>query len=129
MAKDLTKILVFYLCMNIILYIGGVNVINDNEEIMGFFIDTEATDTNIVISDELDGLIPIAPEQKGTGFLEFVDSLGGVKNIITFMVNIMFTPLGLFTGAGLPTEIVLSFGVPLMVVLFMGVAYFFRSGS
>jgi len=135
MAQILVKALLVLLCINVVLYTGGVRVVgSDGESFLSDFVDIN--DTQVVVSNQLGDALPTQLEGGG-GFLagvvagieRFIDSIGAVKKVIFFIVNIVFTPLGLFMAAGMPQIITLMIGVPLMVVLFLGVAYFIRSGS
>lgn len=133
MVTSFTKILVIYFCINALLFTGGVRVIGgDSLDILNDFINVNQTGSGqVVVSSNLVGTLPESLEESGTvsQTLQFVDSIGAIKKFVGFIVNIVFTPLGLFAGAGVPNNIVLIAGVPLMMLLWVGVAYFIRSGT
>ena len=98
---------------------------------MNKFINVTTYQENEILqeSNQLSESIDQPLVRSGTGILEFIDSIGAVTSFITFLLNLIFTPLGLFTGAGLPPIVGLLIGVPLIVILSIGMAYFIRSGS
>jgi len=116
-----SKILVLMLSINIFLYLGGVqlfdndileNIVNiNNEQVTSYSdiqdaapLDTQAS-TNSFASDS-------------NGF-SFFDALNVSWAFILFLLNLIFAPIGLLVVAGLPLIVQLALGVPL------GVAYFF----
>lgn len=131
MANGLTKVFLVYLSINLLLYVGGVRVVgDDNSDFVSQFInETSYNEGAIDLSDGLTDTMPTTLEQSGTNFLDFIDALGAVKRFVFFVVNIVFTPLGLFVSAGMPQAVTLLVGMPLMVSLMLGIAYFIRSGS
>lgn len=133
MASSFAKLIVIYFCINAILFTGGVRVIGgDATDLLDDFINVNATaNGSISVNAEFVDTMPTTLEKSGffSQTLEFVDSIRAVKRVISLFINIMFAPLGLFTGAGLPADMVLIIGVPLMILLWIGGAYFIRSGS
>lgn len=132
MAADLTKALQIYIAICLLLYVGGVRVIGgDNFDIVDNFIEANATDDgHVVVNADFVDSLPTTFEKSGSSqVLDFIDSLGTLGQLIGFIINIVFTPLALFTSAGMPTDIVLLVGIPIMISLFLGIAYFIRSGS
>lgn len=131
MAATLVKALMLLLSINLLLYVAGVRVVGgDNEDFVSNFLNTtEYAEGRTVAPDNFKNTLPTSLEQSGTGILDFIDSLGAVKRFIFFVVNIVFTPLGLLMSTGMPKLVVLLIGMPLMTMVFLGVAYFIRSGS
>lgn len=132
MATSLIRILIIYLAINTLLFMGGVRVIGeDNQNIMDRFIDSQSVLQNnqVVVSSEINASLPRTFTQSGSSLLQFIDSIGAIVEWIIFVINIVFTPLALLTSAGLPTGITLMFGIPIMISLFGGIAYFLRSGN
>lgn len=131
MAQPLFKLVILLVAINTLLYIGGVRIIgDDSSNLLDNFIEINKTgDGQAVVSPDLIDKLPTTFKQSASGISDFVDSIGAVGKFIAFIVNIVFTPLGLFTSAGMPLNIVLLIGLPLMVGLFLAVAYFIRSGG
>lgn len=134
-ATPLMKAVLLMVSINILLYVAGVRVISDdNTNLMGQLIEIdnitgELSNDNIVVKDTLREGLPASLEETGANVLNFIDSVGAIKDFIFFVINIVFTPLGLFIGAGMPQAITMMIGIPIMMVLFLGVAYFIRSGN
>ena len=131
MAKEFTKIIIVLLCINVLLFLGGVRVIDDNDAFLNKFFNTDSylDDGVLVVSEDLSGSVDQPLQRSGTGILEFIDSIGAVLSVITFLLNIVFTPFGLFMGAGLPPMLGLIIGVPMIALMTIGLAYFMRSGT
>lgn len=125
------KAIMLLLSINLLLYVAGVRVVGgDNENFVNQFVNTSAyEDGRLVVDSGLNNTMPSSFQESGGDFLDFIDSLGAIGSFILFIVNIVFTPLGLFVSAGLPADLVLLIGVPIMVSMLLGVAYFIRSGS
>jgi len=131
MAKDFVKVITVMICINILLFVGGVRVIEDNDVFMNRFIDTNTyrNSSQVITSNQLENSVNQPLVASGTGVLDFIDSIGAVTSFISFLINIIFTPLGLFMGGGLPAELTLIVGIPMLGLLVLGVAYFIRSGA
>lgn len=132
MAADLTKALQIYIGICLLLYVGGVRVIGgDNFDIIDNFVEANETSTgHVIVNPDMVDSLPTTFEKSGSSqVLDFIDSLGTLGSMIAFVINLVFTPLALFTSAGMPGDIVILIGVPIMIGLFLGIAYFIRSGS
>lgn len=131
MATSFTRIILVLLSINVLLFIGGVRVIDDNDAFMNMFIDTgDYNERGVLnVSSDLTSSVDQPLQRSGTGILEFIDSIGAVLSVITFVLNLIFTPFGLFMGAGLPPMVGLIVGVPMVALMVLGLAYFMRSGS
>ena len=126
-------VIMLILSINILLYIGGVRLVDgDTDSFLGKFIDTDQYSTNgtVTITQDFEETIPRSFKESGSGgLLSFIDTLGAVVDFCIFIVNILFTPIGLFVGAGLPAEVGLMIGLPLVFGLVFGLIYFIRSGN
>lgn len=131
MATGLVKALLILLSINLLLYTAGVRLVgSDNSNFVSQFLDdTALVDGRVQLNQDFNNTLPTTLEESGSGLLDFIDALGAAKRFIFFIINIVFTPLGLFVSAGMPQAIVLLVGMPLVLVLVLGVAYFIRSGS
>lgn len=142
-ATGLGKIIMVIICINVLLYVGGVRVIDNTGSASCNGNDVVCNTIGSVINDNGNGVdindgaggigSSISSDFKAsataTGDDSFVDNLVAVKDFITFLFNIIFTPLGLLTGAGMPSEVVILFGIPLLTIIVLGMAYFIRSGA
>lgn len=127
MNFNIQKALIFLACINIVLFVGGVRVV-DNAA-LDSIIDTDTYENNdtVKMSDNFKSSVPQNFEKTGeTDGLSFIDTLQGVKGMVLFLVNIIFTPIGLF--ASLPPIAGLMLGVPIVVGTVMSLIYFIRSG-
>jgi|SRR6056297_3453668 len=128
MNFTLQKAIIIIACLNIVLFVGGVRVIEDNNVLNNFINMDDYNDNNtITVSDDFRGSVPENFENTGaTEGLSFIDVLRAVSGFIIFMVNIIFTPIGLF--ATLPSIVGLMVGVPLLIATVISLLYFVRSG-
>lgn len=132
-SVNFAAIIVIIISINILLFVGGVRVVgDDSNSFLNRFVNQDKYTNNgtLELSDSLKNTVPTSySESSGSGLLSFVDALGAVISFLVFLVNIIFTPIGLFTGAGLPVEVGLIVGIPLVVMLIFGIIYLIRSGS
>ena len=134
MVSPLTKGIIILLCINLFLFFGaGIRLVDDGGNgFMDRFIDTDVYDSSgqvVLTEDGIKSTVNDDFQKSGTELLSFIDTLGAIKSFITFLVNIIFTPIGLFTAAAIPASVGLIVGVPFITLLIMGVAYFIRSGN
>jgi len=128
MNFNLQKAVVLILCLNIVLFIGGVRVV-ENDSFLNRVIDMNEYQNNntVGVSDNLQESIPTNYEETGgTSSISFIDTLGAVKDFLSFIVNIILTPLGLFFT--LPAVASLVIGVPILIAGVIAFIYFIRSG-
>ncbi len=127
-GTTLMKIMIIMLCINSLLYISGVRVIDTTNDFMSNFIDT---DTNQSVSGDLEEVTNSLKDYTGSagGIANFIDAINAVRSFINFVVNIVLAPFGLFIGGGIPQSIAIIIGLPLILIMLMGVAYFMRSGG
>lgn len=131
MASSFLKVLILYMAINSLLFIGGVRVVEDqNLNMMNQFIDTDSYSnlSLVVASDEFVDSIPKNGTVVSKTF-NLVDAIASVGRWLDFLINILFTPLGLLSNTNMPKELVLSIGVPLIISIVGGFAYFLRSGT
>jgi len=130
MVSSFTRTIMVLICINLLLFVSGVRVIDDNDAFIGRFISVDKyQDDNVLeVNSDFRGTVDKPLQRSGGGLLQFIDAIGAVTSFITFLINIVFTPLGLFMGMGLPPVVGLLIGVPLLALLVIGLAYFIRSG-
>jgi hypothetical protein len=128
---NLFGMIMIILCINIVLYTAGVRVVSDEgQNVMEQFIDSDAytDEQRLQLADSYVNSVPRSFENSGSGgLLSFIDNLRAVKGFVLFMVNIIFTPIGLF--ANLPSAIGLMVGLPLTMGAVISLIYFIRSGA
>jgi len=101
---DLTKILLLVLCINIMLYVGGVRTFEG--DLISYTLKTSGSleDDNFTVhelNDEMTGIIPTNPETAeaktgDSGGFNLIDGLYMGWSIIAFILNILTAPLGIF---------------------------------
>jgi len=118
------------LMINLLLFVNGVRVIEeDNNNFLNKFINLEQYEntSNLQTSQDLVDAVPKNFQESGTGgFLQFVDALKTISSFVIFLVNIVFTPVGLFVAGGLPPIIGLILGIPLLVAGIFGIIQLVR---
>jgi len=125
---NLFGIVIFLVCMNSLLFVGGVRVVdNDSSAFLENFVNIN--NNTLSVSENFSRVAPSRLQDGGSGdFLGFIDVIKTVSGFIIFMVNIVFTPIGLFTGTGLPFIFGILLGLPLLVIGVISLIYFVRSG-
>lgn len=131
MAPGLVKAMMLLLSINLLLYVAGVRVIGtDNVDFINEFVnETALREERIEVQGGYKDTLPTTLEESGSSLLDFIDSLSAIKTFVIFLINIIFTPVGLLISAGLPQTITLLIGMPIMFAGIVGMAYFIRSGS
>jgi hypothetical protein len=125
----MSRMVLIYVCVNVVLYGAGVKVV-ENEQFLDRFVDFDSEGEVRGVDEDFKGSTPETFDQEGGGsdVLSFIDSVGAVSDFIFFILNIIFTPLGLFFSLGLPPIVGLIFAVPLLVAGVLSVMTFVRSG-
>lgn len=121
-----------YVSISIFLFVGGVRVVQtDTSSFLGNFIDMNSYDNGtIAASSNFENTVPTSYSKSGSGsLLSFIDAVGAVKNFLIFMVNILFAPIGVFIGSGIPQIVAIFIAVPLLVGGVLAFIYFIRSGN
>lgn len=131
MAPGLVKAMMLLLSINLLLYVAGVRVVGtDNVDFINEFVnETALREERIEVQGGYKDTLPTTLEESGSSLLDFIDSLSAIKTFVIFLINIIFTPVGLLISAGLPQTITLLIGMPIMFAGIVGMAYFIRSGS
>ena len=127
-GTTLMKIMIIMLCINSLLYVSGVRVIDTTNDFMSKYIDTS---TNQSVGGDLKDVTDSLKDYTGSasGIPNFIDAINAVRSFINFVINIVLTPFGLFIGGGLPQNVAIIIGLPLILIMLLGVAYFMRSGG
>lgn len=132
MRANLFVILMIYMSISIFLYVGGVRVVEaDTTSFLDKFIDVNAFNNgSIAVSKEFEDAVPSSySESAGGGILSFIDVLGSIKSFLVFMVNVLFSPIGLFVGSGIPSQLAIFIALPLLIAGVLAFIYFVRSGQ
>lgn len=121
------------LTMNLLLFSMGVRVIDNNAFLDNFIdVNTFNNDGTVSISGDLINASPRNYDDTRGGIvsntLSFIDVLGAIKDFLIFLVNILFTPVGLFVGSGVPVLVTLLVGVPMVVAGVISLIILIRSG-
>ncbi len=132
MASALFNAIIVLLCVNIVLFITGVRVIDtgSTDNFLGQFVTNTGSLVNETLqtSTSFDETIPDSFVKTGTGtsFFSFIDPIGAIIRAAIFMVNITLTPLGLFGDFGFPNVMQWMIALPLLVIGFLGFLFFVR---
>lgn len=125
------KIVIIMICMNTLLYLNGVRVIDTTPDYMEQFIEINGTQGNITLKGSLqnatESMGDLADSGGGAGIFTFIDPVRSILDVVKLFVNLTLTPFGLFRG--MPYQIGLLIGLPLLLISILGVAYFLRSGN
>jgi len=132
-SGSLFTVVMIYLAISTFLYLGGVRVVeNDTESFLDNFIDIEkyANEGVLAPSSDLESTVPTSYTESGadTG-LNFIDVITAIQGFLIFIANIIFSPLGLFIGSGLPPLIAMLLALPLLVAGVFGLISFVRGIS
>ena len=124
-----SKILILVLTINIFLYLGGVQLFDN--DILDRFVDIDGDE--VTGYSEIEAAIPIdaAPStnnfvSEATGSFSFFDALNVVWDFFKFMLNLIFAPIGLLVAAGLPLVVQLALGVPIGLGYIFGLLMLIR---
>jgi len=130
MAKvNIFMIVMVLLSINVVLYTAGIRVVEDSS-VIDQFVDTDQYEINssVKVTDDFSDTVSGNFRVSGANsFLQFIDTLGAVQKFIVFIINIVFTPLGLFME--LPGAVALMFGVPMMIAGVLAIIFFIRNGD
>lgn len=127
MNFNLQKALLLIACLNLVLFVGGVRVVEDSA--IDSFIDVDSYKENSTLSvdEQFKNSVPQNFEKTGeSSTLNFIDTLQASSSFLIFVVNIIFTPIGLF--ATLPSSVALIVGLPILIASVISLLYFIRSG-
>lgn len=129
---EMTKPLFITLMLNLFLVVGGYGLFDAG--VVEDFVQLNNGDEVGETSEDLKNTLPsqdsFLQDVPGGGALsQFFDSLGLVKDFITFAVNIALAPIALLVDAGMPNIVRVFVGVPLLFFNGFGVISFVRSGN
>jgi hypothetical protein len=136
---NLFGVVMILLVINIFLYAGGVKVV-ESEGFLARFVDVPDQE-NLLYSDQTltvssgcenneclkDAVPTTLQDTGGSGVLTFIDAIKTIFDFVLFLVNIVFTPIGLFMN--MPSIIGLMLGVPLLFAGVFGIVSLVRSGA
>lgn len=118
-----------YLAISTFLFLGGVRVVeSDSSQFISNFVDVEAYEQGVIDpSGGLENTVPTTFTESGadTG-LSFIDIITAIQDFLIFVANIIFSPIGLFIGSGIPVPIALIISLPLLVSGVFGLIAFIR---
>lgn len=129
----LLKVLIMVVTINIMLYLGGFALF-DNDIFDQVADVNEGTGQVIGFGGELSDSVP-SDAQASTGLVSdvtgfsFFDALNIVWSFILFMLNIIFAPIGLLVGTGMPLAVQLMLGIPVAMAYIFGIIVLIRGGG
>jgi len=133
MAQSTSKLLIFFICINIALYIGGFRVIHD--DFLDNFFSYDKGAEELILTDGSEDLrtatptdLSVASAEESTSGWKLTDVFRTLWGFISFLINTIFMPLAFFTDTslGLPWPIKVLFGGPLTVAYLLAVISWFK---
>lgn len=137
---DLTKPAFIVLSINIMLVVGGIQILDAG--VVGDFVDITQSDSDQYysydadrtridgVSSELNNSLPQDQQsfiQDPVGqTLSLFDNIGLIKDAILLLFNIVLAPIGILTAAGVPGIAKVFIGLPLLFFNTMGMVSFIR---
>lgn len=121
---DGKNLILFLLCINIMLYLGGYNLVNDP---LSSLIDkSKLSDGTVSYNEDLQETFP---QQTVEGVssetsIGFVDGLGVIWDFIKILFNLVTSVFALLIS--FPTIITLMFGLPIGVLYILVIVSFIR---
>lgn len=130
------KILVLVLIVNSFFYLSGFHLF-DNDILTRFVSLDEDHILDYAHGDSGEAIGSALPSDAttggtlttGTGGFSFVDALALVWDVIKFLLNIIFAPIGLLVAAGFPLFVQLGLGLPLGAAYIFGLIVLLRGGG
>jgi hypothetical protein len=127
---SVAKILMFVIALNVFLYLSGYNLFD--HDILDRFVDIK--ENNVVdyaggetgISDSIPEQATAGSLTAGTEGFSFIDALAITWDVIKFLLNIIFAPIGLFVAAGFPLIVQLGLGLPIGIAYILGLIKLLR---
>lgn len=128
MASAFFNAIIIMLCVNIVLFVAGVRVIDDgsNTNFISQFIDTDVNES-LKTSTSFNDQVPNSFIKTGNSGLSFafIDPIAVAVKGIIFFINIVLTPIGLFGDSGFP--VVLQWMLlPITIIGYLGLIFFLR---
>lgn len=135
-------IIIFLLCVNLALYVGGFELvqINGTPFIERFvqFEDCDDSDPGVVcepvdINDDIESALP--DQEKGAISRAFewvgnvLDPVLMIMQLFALLINVILAPIAIFTINGMPIVAKLFLGVPITVMYYLSLAWFIRGGD
>jgi len=126
---DARDILIFLISLNVLFYVFGYRAF-DNDILTNVFDKAKLDNGNLAISSQVDSATPKEVKQ---GFvLEvaqiFFDGLALVWDFIKLLLNLVTSPLVIFTGTLHPT-IALMISAPILIAYILSLILLMRSGG
>ena len=133
---NVKSIVLFILCISIVLHIAGYTAIPYTPTDAGFlenFIDLgdESNPQSIQMSNNMTDTLDAITNPSGgvieTTLMAAINVIKMLKEFLKLLVNIAVAPLVLFVGIrGIPFNVALMLGLPILVAYFLAIAYFIR---
>ena len=127
----LVKILLIYFGINLLLYAGGVRFTDTG--VFGDLVNASNTNASITDTDTqysvggIAGNSPNVNVDNGSASVAFIDVLGAVRGFINFIIGMLAGVFVVFLVT--PPAVQLFVGVPMALVMLIGIVYFARSGQ
>jgi hypothetical protein len=129
----LGKILLIMVTMNLFLYLAGVQLFDN--DIFDRFVDVSDNGDRVDGYSTFGDNLPNDPQGSVGGIgadndsFSFFDALGLIIDVVKFLMNIVFAPVAVFVGTGMPFILQLLVGVPLGILYIFGLIVLIRGGG
>jgi len=136
---NVKSIVLFLLCISIVLHVAGYTAIAYEDQsgatktVISEFVElrdeTNAQKINVSsnFKERLDAMTNPAQGAIETSLMAAINVIKMLGEFLKMLVNIALAPLVLFTGiAGIPFNVALMLGLPILVAYFLAIAYFIR---
>ena len=130
------KIILLIVCINVMLYIGGFELVNiGGSNMINHWVSTDEGGNIQNLSSNVEDYSPRTSKGFISGAISsivnyFVDPIMMVSNFLNFIINITFSPIALFLNVpNMPITVSYMIGLPLLVLYLLGLIWFARSGG
>lgn len=129
---NLIKVIIFFLCINIMLYLGGFTVF-EGDILSRFFTISGGSVTGL--NESFSGSIPTTPLVAGIDASDnnfrITDIPKTIFSIFLFLLNIMLAPLAIFSAPqlDLPFAFKMMVGVPMALIMIFVVIDWWRGND
>lgn len=122
-----TTLTSYFVIGMLLMVMGGPNADGLDTQLSNQFVNS----TTGQFTDNIEGLVPDVNEETGqaSGILAFIDSLKAVRGFLNFVSGIALAIPMVFLDLNIPYDVQVLFGMPMTLLLFLGIMYFARSGN
>lgn len=130
---SLAKILLLMVTINGLLYLSGAALFDN--DIFDQLASLDESGDNLAGYSSFGDQLPGDEEgtagsfTTGTGGFSFFDALGMVLGVLLFLLNLVFAPIAIFVGTGMPLLLQIGIGLPVGILYVFGIIVLIRGGG